>query len=234
MKLKYKLESLDGLSDEIKSCYEEKDGVFILIPPEGMPQGEDVTGLKAKVDELLNEKKAEAEKARTATEAARQAAEDAAKEKGDFEALSKSYKEKIESLEAQIEQGKKEANQKEIERQSVIIAAGLAEGANQEILSTFIGQRLRMEDGELKVTDEKGNLTISTVDQLTDEFKNNAKFASLITASKASGSGASGAQGGDGGSSGKKFSEMNEKERTELYNSNPEEYRRLRDQDKPN
>ncbi len=229
MKLKYKLESLDGLSDELKALYEEKDGVFILTGIDGMPQGEDVTGLKAKVQELLDEKKAESEKARTAAEEARQAKEEKAKKEGDFQALSESYEQKIKDLETQLQERDQAFAQKEIQRQSMLIAAELSEGANQEILSTFIEKRLRLEGDEIKVTDEKGNLTISTVDQLKQEFRSNPKFGALVVASHASGGGAGGARPASGGAVGKKFTEMTEQERTELYRNDKEKYRRLRD-----
>lgn len=228
MKLKYKVESLDGLTDEQKALYEEKDGVFYL-QVDGMPQGEDVTGLKAKVQELLDEKKAESEKARTAAEEARQAKEEKAKKEGDFQALSESYEQKIKDLEAQLQKRDQAYAQKEIQRQSMLIASELSEGANQEILSTFIEKRLRLEGDEIKVTDENGNLTISTVDQLKEEFRSNPKFGALVVASHASGGGAGDARPTSGGAGGKKFTEMTEQERTELYRKDKEEYRRLRD-----
>lgn len=227
--LKYKLENLDGLTDEQKAMYQEKDGAFYL-QIEGMPQSEDVTGLKNKLDQLLSEKKQAADAAKTEAEKRRQAEEDAAREKGDFEALAESYKQKIAALENEKKELTETSAKKEIARQASLIAADLAEGPNQEILSTFIERRLRLEGDELKVTDDKGNLTISTVDQLKEEFKTNPKFGALVIASKASGGGAHGA--GNGGGAAKKFSELNEKERTELYRSNPAEYRRLRDQEK--
>ena len=48
---KYQLDSLDGLDEGARAFYEEKDGKFQL-KVEGIPQGEDVSGLKAKIDEL--------------------------------------------------------------------------------------------------------------------------------------------------------------------------------------
>lgn len=227
MTLKYKMDSLEGLSEEIKGMYQEKDGVFYL-QAEGLPQGEDVTGLKNKIDELLKEKKAEQDKTRVEAEKRRQTEEDAAREKGDFEALSKSYEQKIQALEEQIKERDERFSKKEVERQALLIASDLAEGANQEILSTFIERRLRMDGDEIKVTDDKGNLTISTIDQLKEEFRNNPKFGALVIASKATGGGAS-ENNGTGGAGTKKYSEMSEQERTNLYNSDRDEFNRLRE-----
>jgi len=232
--LKFKLESLDGLTDEIKALYEEKDGVFYLKQIDGMPPSEDVSGLKAKVQELLDEKKAESEKVRTAEEEARKAKEEKARKEGDFQSLAESYEQKIQTLEGKVqnlEQEKtdilKQGEQREVERQATLMAAELSRGHNQELLASFIGQRLRVEDGEIKVTDEKGNLTISTVDQLKEEFRTNPKFGALVIASEANGGGATNNQG-TGGAGDKKLSEMTEKERVELHRENPEEFKRLK------
>lgn len=225
MPLQYELKTLDGLSEEVKAHYQEKDGVFVL-DAEGFPAGEDVTGLKNKVEELLREKKAEADARRDEEEKRRQAEEDAAKEKGDFEALSKSYLEKIQSLESKISEMEKETETKEIQRQAMVIASEISSGHNQEILSTFIESRLRMDGDDLKVTDEKGNLTISTIDQLKEEFKTNPKFGALVDGPKGSGSGAS-ENNGTGGA-GKKYSELTEGEKKHLYETDREEFNRLK------
>ena len=48
--MKYKLDSLEGLSDEMKALYEEKDGAFYL-KVEGLPQQDnsELDGLKTKL-----------------------------------------------------------------------------------------------------------------------------------------------------------------------------------------
>ena len=69
MGLKYQLDTLDGLDDSVKSLYTEKEGKFVL-GIEGLPQPEEESGLKAKVDELLGEKKLAEKKAREAEELA--------------------------------------------------------------------------------------------------------------------------------------------------------------------
>ena len=51
MTLKFQLDSLEGVEESIQGLYVEKDGKFVL-GIEGLPQQEDVTGLKAKVEEL--------------------------------------------------------------------------------------------------------------------------------------------------------------------------------------
>lgn len=205
MSLKYKLKTLDGLSEAEKALYAEKDGEFYLVI-EGLPEPKDDTGMKKKLDELLAEKKAEQAAKLQAEEVARKEAEEKAKLKGDHEALANSYKERIAQLEQEKAQQAELAAKQSIESKAMEIAASLAEGSNQKILSRFISERLRVENGEIKVTDANGNLTISTIDDLSKEFRSNQDFASLITASKASGGG--GAQGGAGSGGAVKRSEM--------------------------
>jgi hypothetical protein len=222
--LKFMVDSIDGLDDSVKALYEQKDGKYQL-KVEGLP---DVAGLKAKVDELLDEKKAEAEKRRQAEEAAKLAKEEKAKKEGDYKSLYESYESKLSELQNQIKERDERAAKSEIERHAMALAADLAEGPNQKILSRFIADRLRYEDG-VKVTDKDGKLTISNLDQLKEEFRTSSDFAALVIGSKATGGGASGQHHGGAV---KKFTEMNEQERVNLYRTNPAEYARLRDADK--
>lgn len=201
--LKYKLDSLEGLDEGQQELYKQEGNVYVL-QVDGVDTGsEDVSGLKAKVEELLTEKKTSEAKAREAEEAKQRALDEAAAEKarkaGDIEALEQSWQKKFEEQQAVLDQQSKERAEDAIGRAAMGISGKLADGVNQENLEVFVRQRLRYEDGEVKVTDEKGNLTISTVDQLTEEFRANERFASLVTGSKASGSGATTQQGNTGG-----------------------------------
>jgi len=224
MALKFEIDNLDGLDDAIKALYVEKNGKYQLAV-DGVPQAGDDSGLKAKVDQLLAEKKAEAEKRRAAEEAERTALEEKARASGDNAALLKSAQERIAAMEAQAAASSALAAQNEVARVSMEISAKISDGANQKILSRFIADRLKFGDNGIVVTDANGNPTISTVEQLQEEFKSSAEFASLVTASKGSGGGAAGS-GGAGGAS-KKLSEMNEAERVALAKSNPEAFAAL-------
>lgn len=57
MTLKFQLDSLEGVEEPVAALSVEKEGKFVL-GNYGLPQQEDVTGLKAKVEELLGEKRA--------------------------------------------------------------------------------------------------------------------------------------------------------------------------------
>lgn len=157
--------------------------------------------IKSKNDELLTETKSAKEAKRKAEADAIAEKDRMAKESGDFESLYKSSAEKLQSTQSSLSelQGRIEKEQKG--NAAMKIAADLAEGSNIDLLSTFIDTRLSFQDGALKVTDASGNLTISSLDDLKAEFKNDARFASLLKGNQSSGGGATG--GNNSGSAAK-------------------------------
>lgn len=214
MGLKYQLDTLDGLDDTVKSLYTEKEGKFVL-GIEGLPQQEDVSGLKAKVDELLGEKKA-AEKARKdAEEQARLEREEAARKSGNVEELEKSWSEKFNRCEAELngmleqERGALSGQIRDLTvgRTATDIASALAIPGSAKALLPHIERRLSVEQRDGKpvvvVLDQQGKLSAATLDELKAEFANDTAFAPLIAGSKASGGGAAGAGGGGGAAKGK-------------------------------
>jgi len=157
--------------------------------------------IKNKNDELLTETKSAKEAKRKAEADAIAEKDRMAKESGDFESLYKSSSEKLQMTESTLSQlqGRIETEQKG--NAAMKIAADLAEGSNIDLLSTFINTRLSFQEGNLKVTDGSGNLTISSLDDLKAEFKNDPKFASLLKGNQSSGGGATG--GNNSGSAAK-------------------------------
>lgn len=214
MPLKYQLDTLDGLDDSVKSLYTEKEGKFVL-GIEGLPQPEDVSGLKSKVEELLGEKKA-AEKARKdAEEQARLEREEAARKSGNVEELEKSWSEKYNRREAELngmleqERGTLSTQIRDLTvgRTATDIASALAIPGSAKALLPHIERRLSVEQRDGKpvvvVLDQQGKLSAATLDELKAEFANDTAFAPLIAGSKASGGGAAGAGGGGGAAKGK-------------------------------
>lgn len=214
MGLKYQLDTLDGLDDSVKSLYTEKEGKFVL-GIEGLPQPEDVSGLKSKVEELLGEKKA-AEKARKdAEEQARVEREEAARKSGNVEELEKSWSEKYNRREAELngmleqERGTLSTQIRDLTvgRTATDIASALAIPGSAKALLPHIERRLSVEQRDGKpvvvVLDQQGKLSAATLDELKAEFANDTAFAPLIAGSKASGGGAAGAGGGGGAAKGK-------------------------------
>lgn len=213
MTLKYQIDSLEGLDESIQAMYAEKDGKFVLAI-EGLPQQEDVSGLKAKVQELLDEKKAEADKRKAAEEQARLEREEALRKSGNVEELEKSWSEKYSRREAELTsalEAERTTLQGQIRdltvgRTATEIATTLAVPGSAKALLPHIERRLSVEQRDGKPTvvvlDAAGKLSAATLDELKAEFTNDPAFAPLIAGSKASGGGAGGAGKGGGAAKG--------------------------------
>lgn len=213
MTLKFQLDTLEGVDESIQAMYVEKGGKYVLNI-EGLPQAEDVSGLKSKVEELLGEKKA-AEKARKdAEEQARLEREEAARKSGNVEELEKSWTEKFNRREAELS-GQLESTNSALQgqirdltvgRTATDIATTLAIPGSAKALLPHIERRLSVEQRDGKPTvvvlDASGKLSASTLDELKAEFTNDPAFGPLIAGSKASGGGAGGAGKGGGAAQG--------------------------------
>jgi outer membrane murein-binding lipoprotein Lpp len=226
MSLKYKLENLDGLDEATAGLYEKQGNVYTL-KVDGIDDG-DVAGLKRKNDELMTEvkalresnKAAEEERAKAEKEAKSAAAEKARKD-GDLETIESQWREKYEKLEADLQTEREKSSSRELDRVASEIAGGLSEGENRGILQRFVRDRLRFDGDEVKVTDDSGNLTISTLADLTEEFRASPKFAALVIGSKGKGGGAGPQDDKPGGGAAKtitrsQFDEMTHSERSEF------------------
>ena len=224
MALQYQVENLDGLDDSVKSLYTEKDGKYSLDVDLGdrfIPSSE-VTGLKANHDKLLAEKKEQQRLANEAAEEAKRVKDEAAAKSGDVESLMKSWKEKESSYLKTIESFNEKESRNAKEKAATQIAMDLAEGANVKILSRFVIDRLKYEGGAVKVTDNDGNLTVSSLEDLKKEFSTNEEFKSLLIGSKASGSGASKSEIGGAGQktiSRLEFDTMSHSKRADFFKS---------------
>lgn len=196
------LDKIDGLDAGVKNFYTEKDGKYHLNPVVAGLQTE-VSAIRGKNEELLNETKTAKQLRKDAEAAAQVAAEEALKKNGNYKELHESAMKQLAQeregrtrLERTVSTEKKEAA-------ALKIAVDLADGANVELLSEFIARRLDHVDGGLKVLDRDGKLTISSLDDLKKEFQNDPKYSSLVKGRKASGGGAGG--GEKGGSAAKEM-----------------------------
>lgn len=155
--------------------------------------------LKAKNAELLGETKQAKTAKREAEEAARVAAETKAKADGDHEQLYKSSEAAREKTQGELDALKGTVATEKCKTASMKIAAKLADGSNVDLLSDFIVRRLKYSEGEgLKVTNASGELTVSTMDDLENEFKNDARYMALLKGNQSSGGGAGGGDKGGG------------------------------------
>jgi hypothetical protein len=211
--LKFQLDSLDGVDEAVRALYTEKDGKFVL-GIEGLPQPEDVSGLKSKVQELLDEKKAADKARKDAEDQARLEREENARKSGNVEELERSWSEKYNRREAELngtlEQERTTLSTQirdlTVGRTATDIASALAIPGSAKALLPHIERRLSVEQRDGKpvvvVLDAQGKLSAATLDELKAEFANDTAFAPLIAGSKASGGGAAGAGGGGGAAKG--------------------------------
>jgi hypothetical protein len=214
MSLNIEVESIDSIDESMRGLYKEQNGRFVLDVDLGdkyIP-AEKVAGLKKNHDQLLSEKKA-------AKEEAARIAEEKARQSGDLEAIQKAFKQREEELTEKYSSLQKTVQQKELNSAAQNIAQDVADGANAKLLARLIKDRLRYDEGEIKVLDDNGNLTLSSIDDLKQEIKTSDDYKSLVRGSKATGSGATG--GNNGGASGDTitrddFEQMNQVQRAKF------------------
>ena len=195
-----------------------------ITPEQYQALQDEVEKLRKHSETLLAEKKAETEK-RKAEQAEKDAlAQEQARKKGDFDTLEKQYQDKIAKLEAEIVERDKQRDSDLVKSEALKLASSLSDNEhNQEILQMLIEKRLTAENGQVKVVDDLGNATISTIADLKNEISTSGKFDSLITGTKASGVGATG-QGTQGT---KTLKDYTEGELIELQKTNPAEFTRI-------
>lgn len=178
------------LDDEIKGKLTEGIQAYVQTQIE-----EQVTGLKAKNDELLAEKKRIQREKEKADAEARTEAERVAQEQNDFKQLYESQKAEAEKLQVQLEEVNSNVQRQTVMSEAARLASGLTKDvAKAKLLEQQISQRLTLVDGEIKVLDESGQLTVSKPESLTESIRENYPF--LVDGSQASGGGAARSQGG--------------------------------------
>lgn len=151
--------------------------------------------LRAHQQALLEETKKAKAAARAKEEEKLRQEEDHLKSKGHYEQLYKSANSELEKMKMALRQKEEEKAREITNTEAMRLAAQIADGHNVELLSEFIKPRLKFEEGMLNVLNAQGEKTISTLDQLRDEFASSEKFKSLVRGKKASGGSASGSGG---------------------------------------
>lgn len=155
---------------------------------------EHVKGLKAKNDELLSEKKAMQQAKLQAEEQARLEAEEKAKAKNDYKQLFESQQEETKKYQQQFNDLQTAIKKQKIQSEAIRIASSLTKDVDRaKLLSQQISQRLTLVDEELRVTDDSGQLTVSTLEELTNSIKGAYPF--LVDGSQAQGGGATRSEG---------------------------------------
>ena len=195
-----------------------------ITPEQYQALQDEVERMRKHNETLLAEKKAEQQKQREAQAEKDALAQEQARKKGDFDTLEKQYQDKIAKLEAEIVERDKQRDSDLVKSDALKLASSLSDNEhNQAILQMLIEKRLTAENGQVKVVDDLGNATISTIADLKNEISTSGKFDSLITGTKASGVGATG-QGTQGT---KTLKDYTEGELIELQKTNPAEFTRI-------
>jgi len=178
------------LPDEVKGTLQEKLQEFTQAQID-----EQVAGLKAKNEELLAEKrKAQQEKDRIDSEAKAER-EKVAQENGQFKDLYEAQKQEASQLRKTIEEMNQAVAQQKVKSEASRLASSLTKDvARAQLLEKEISQRLQLVEGEVKVVDDNGQLTVSTLDDLSATIKQSYPF--LVDGSQAQGGGAARSQGG--------------------------------------
>lgn len=224
--LKLKLTTLDGLSADVAKEYKKEGDEYVLDTD---VKFEDVTGLKNALAQEKQHRKQATEKV-TTLEQEKATLEARAGSAGDLE---KSWQKKLTDKEAEF---KTQLTNRDAQLRAVLVdntALQLAQeiSTSPDLILPHIKARLTMEevDGKMltRVLDGEGKMSAASVGELKNEIVADKRFASIITASKASGGGAQGAKSGSS-AGGKKYADMSEAERSTLYRENKPEFDRLR------
>lgn len=200
MAIKYTLDkdAFTSLDESVQGLYKQ-DGDNFVLSVSGMPEQEDTSGLKRKVEELLGEKKTAQQKAKEAEDAAVAAAIEKAKSEQDYKSLYESSEAERKKSESAFSDLKNQITKSNIDTKATELAATLTTDAGrQKLLKEQFSNRLVMVDGELKVSDGAGNATVSSLQDLTTSVKKEYPF--LVDGSKATGGSASGNTSGAGDS----------------------------------
>ncbi|MGQ7247589.1 hypothetical protein ACUN9Y_09640 [Halomonas sp. V046] len=185
---------------------------------------DEVAGLKVTNQQLKDEKRELSDKIKTVDDEKRQAEEEKARADGDLEKLQRLMDERIEE--------QRKAHDKlvgDIRKEKVggalndVVTRLGAGGTRNEDLRDLLKTRF-----EFDYDNDTGKVTvsgdgISSLDQLEKTIQESGRYDAYLAGNQASGGGSPGSQGG--GPAGKKLSDMNEKERIEFKQRDPEGFR---------
>jgi len=180
--------------EEILALQEENNGLKNSVAD--LTKSSD--SMRAKMDELLTETKIAKSAKKDLELLAEQERNNKAKDKGDFEGLFNTTNEKLSNTEKQLEALNIKIAGEKTKNAAMMLASTLADGSNVELLSDFISRRIKYVDDDVKVTSVNGELTVSSLEDLGKEFKNDARFASLLKGNQSSGGGAAGGSNSSG------------------------------------
>lgn len=154
---------------------------------------ETVKGLKAKNSELLGKLKAkEADFEEMQSKVAKLS--DSKGDQSELQQLNKALEEKVSSLTSTIEEMNTNARKQQINSEAGRMAAKLTKDIQKaNLLQEQISARLTLVEDQIRVTDEHGQLTVSSMEELEGSIR--SAFPFLIDGSQAQGGGATRSEG---------------------------------------
>jgi len=215
----------EALEPSMQAFYKAQGEDYVLTV-EGLPTGgADLDGLRNQVQTLLTEKKEEKRKRDAAEAEQRRLQEESQRANGEFEQLYASTQQALEQERSKNAEILTRIERRDLTSAAAKVSGSIADGENAEILAEFIERRLKIVEGQVKVTDASGNLTIATLDDLAKEFQQAPRYAALVRGTQANGGGAT---GGKGGGATKTWEQMTGMEKVELRRTNPAEHARMK------
>lgn len=214
MALQFEVDSLDGVDESQKALYAEHEGKFRLQVEGIDPADELKEALRKEREEkrLADEqrKRVEAEAEREKKEAERLRLESEGKHKEAAELANQQLKD----LQTQMAQQEADRVNEKLDNAALTMAASATYTANDaKILARFIKDEL--DYGDSGVVGKNG----ATQEQVLESMRDSGLYSSLF---KAVGSSGGGAQGGSSTPSRKPLAEMNDAERIEFKNRDPD------------
>jgi len=156
---------------------------------------QEVSGLKSKNDELLAEKKAIQKAKEEADANALNEREKQAQENGQYKELYESQKAENDSINLRLNEMMESQQRQTIRTEASRIAGTLTKDVQKaKLLEKEISQRLTLVENEIRVTDDSGQLTVSSLDDLSAKIKTEYSF--LVDGIQAQGGGATRSIGG--------------------------------------
>jgi hypothetical protein len=189
---------------------------------------EELKTLKSHLEKIINEKRQEREKFKIKVdEEKKKQLEVKAETKEEYEQMLADYKKELQIRDDEIRKRDEAAQKMTLKNTANELAGKLTKDTKRaKVLAGLIAKRIKVTDEGTKVLNEKKELTISTVDSLLNEMKN--EYAFLCDGLNSSGSGSTGNKAPAAGPTSLK--ELGAAERKKLYLENREKYNQLKNQ----
>lgn len=192
MGLQYAIEDITELDESIQALYEQEGDRYILRV-DGIPQPEDTSGLKSKVQQLMDEAKEAKRRAKDLESQKQQQEVETAQEKGEFKNLWEQAQAKLAEKDKELHEFTGKIQAKDINMAARQIGSQLAktDAKRAEVLADYASRYAR-HDGE-KVQFLVGGMEVDSaalMDHLSKEFP------FLVDGSSATGGGATSSTSG--------------------------------------